>query len=134
MIDIRYTPLEEGYQPPYYRATSAVTLTCRAVGASGRIRYRWTSTCSSCFVPGGYYYSYGSNSRTRPFLVSRDAGTHTCSAYDTSRGISGSTSTMMKVVGECLQWQKKCCESNQNSWYCMWRIYVPCSQNSALSL
>ena len=106
VIDISYTPLEEGYQPPYYRATSAVTLTCRAVGASGQIRYRWTSTCSSCFVPGGYYYSYGSNSRTRSFLVSRDAGTHTCSAYDTSRGISGSASTVMKVVGECLQWQK----------------------------
>ena len=102
MIDISYTPPEEGYQPPNYRAASSVTLTCRAVGATGRIRFLWSSTCSSCFaiVPGGYYYSYSSHSRSRSFLVSRDAGTHTCSAYDTSQGISGSASTVMKVVGE----------------------------------
>ena len=101
VIDISYTPPEEGYQPPYYRAASPVTLTCRAVGTIDQIRYRWTSTCSSCFVPGGYYYSYGSNSRSQSFLVSRDAGTHTCSAYDSSQGISGSASTVMKIVGEC---------------------------------
>jgi len=51
-------------------------------------------------VPGGYYYSYGSNSRSQSFLVSRDAGTHTCSAYESSRGLSGSASTVMKVVGK----------------------------------
>ena len=51
-------------------------------------------------MPGGYYYSYGSNSRSKSFLVFRDAGTHTCSAYDTSQGISGSASTVMNVVGE----------------------------------
>ena len=101
VIDISYTPPEEGYQPPYYRAASSVTLTCRAVGATGRIRYLWTSTCSRCFVPGGYYYSYGSNSRSLSFLVSRDAGTHTCSAYDSSQGGSGSASTVMNIVGEC---------------------------------
>ena len=101
VIDISYTPTEEGYQPPYYRATSGVTLTCRVVGATGQIRYRWTSMCSSCFVPGGYYYSYGSNSRSQTFLRSRDAGTHTCSAYDSSQGASGSASTVMKIVGEC---------------------------------
>ena len=100
VIDISYTPPEEGYQPPYYRAASSVTLTCRAVGATGQIRYRWTSTCSNCFVPGGFYYSYGSNSRSKSFLVSRDAGTHICSAYESSRGLSGSVSTVMKVVGE----------------------------------
>ena len=100
VIYISYTPPEEGYQPPYYRAASHVTLTCRALGTTSQIRYRWTSTCSSCFVPGGYYYSYSGNSRSRSFLVSRDAGTHTCSAYDTSQGISGSASTVMKIVGE----------------------------------
>ena len=101
MIDVHYTPPEEGYHPPYYRAASAVTLTCRVVGAIGRIRFRWSSTCSSCFVPGGYYYSYSSHSRSQSFLRSRDAGTHTCTAYQSSRGISGSASTVMNIVGEC---------------------------------
>ena len=100
VIDISYTPPEEGYQPPYYRAASTVTLTCRAVGARGQIRYRWTSTCSNCFVPSSNYYSYSGYSRSKTFLVSRDAGTHTCSAYDSSQGISGSASTVMKIVGE----------------------------------
>ena len=97
VIDVSYTPPEEG---PYYRAASPVTLTCRAVGASGQIRFLWSSTCSSCFVPGGYYYSYSGNSRSKSFLTSRDAGTHTCSAYHTTQGISGSASTVMKIVGE----------------------------------
>ena len=52
-------------------------------------------------MPSGYYHSYSGNSISQSFLVSRDAGTHTCSAYHTSQGISGSASTVMKVVGEC---------------------------------
>ena len=52
-------------------------------------------------MPGGYYYSYGSNSRSQSFLVTHDAGTHTCSAYDSNQGISGIASTVMKIVGEC---------------------------------
>ena len=52
-------------------------------------------------MPSGYYYSYSSYSRSQSFLRSRDAGTHTCSAYESSRGISGNASTVMKVVGEC---------------------------------
>ena len=104
VIDVRYTPLEPGYQPPYYRAASPVTLTCRAVGATGQIRYRWTSTCRRyyCFVPyrGSYEYSNGAVTRSRDFLRYYDAGTHYCSAYDSSQGISGSASTMMNVVGE----------------------------------
>ena len=108
VIDVSYNPPEEGYQPPYYRAASAVTLTCRAVGASGQIRYRWSSTCSSCFVSGynSSYYSYSTHSISKSFLRSRDAGTHTCTAYDSGRGISGSASTVMKVVGKCSQWWK----------------------------
>ena len=102
VIDISYTPPEPGYQPPYYRAASGVTLTCRAVGVSGQIRYYWSSTCSSCFVPGGSYYSYSGHSRSQSFLVTRDAGTHTCSAYDSSQGISASTSIVMNIVGEYL--------------------------------
>ena len=53
-------------------------------------------------MPGGYYYSYSGSSRSKSFLVSRDAGTHTCSAYDSSQGVSGSASTVMNIVGECL--------------------------------
>ena len=101
--NVRYTPLEPGYQPPNYRAASPVTLTCRAVGVTGQIRYHWTSTCrSSCFVPysGSYEYSYGTVTRSRNFLRYYDAGTHRCYAYDSSQGISGSASTVMKVVGE----------------------------------
>ena len=99
MIDISYTPVEN-YQPPYYRAASSVTLTCRAVGASGQIRYRWSSTCSNCFVLdyGSYYRGY---SISQSFLRSHDAGTHTCSVYDSRQRISGSASTVMMVVGEC---------------------------------
>ena len=107
VIDISYNPPEEGYQPPYYRAASAVTLNCRAVGASGQIRYQWTSTCSNCFVPSGYSYSYSSHSISRSFLRSRDAGTHTCTAYDSSQRISGSASTVMNVVGEWVKWRKE---------------------------
>ena len=105
-IEVSYTPLEPSYQPPNFRAASPVTLRCRAVGATGQIRYRWTSTCrSNCFVPyrGNYEYTYGTVTRSRDFLRYYDAGTHYCSAYDSSQGISGSASTVMKVVGEiCL--------------------------------
>ena len=103
VIDVRYTPLEPSYQPPNFRAASPVTLTCRAVGVTGQIRYRWTSTCrSSCFVPysGGNEYSYGGVTRSRDYLRYYDAGTHRCYAYDSSQRISGSASTVMKVVGE----------------------------------
>ena len=54
---------------------------------------------SSCFVLVG---NYGSNSRSQIILRSRDAGTHTCSAYDSSQGGSGNASTVMNIVGECL--------------------------------
>ena len=98
MIDISYSPPEPGYQPPNYRAASAVTLTCRAVGVTGTIQYHWSSTCSSCFIPSSTYSRSSGHSITRSSLVSRDAGTHTCSAYD--NGISGSASTVMNIVGE----------------------------------
>ena len=107
VIDVSYTPPEEGYQQPYYRAASAVTLTCRVVGVSRQIRFRWTSTCSNCFVPSSYSYSYSSHSRSESFLRSRDAGTHTCTAYDSSQRISGSASTVMNIVGEWVKWRKE---------------------------
>jgi len=100
VIDISYTPPEPGYQPPYYRAASGVTLTCRAVGGTGQIRYIWSSTCSDCFIPNGTYFdSYGTVSRIQDFLRLRDAGTHTCSAID-SHGFSESASIEMSIVGE----------------------------------
>ena len=99
VIDISYTPPEEGYQPPYYRAASHATLTCRAVGTTSKIRFLWTSTCSGCSVPGGYYYSYSGSTRNL-ILRSRNAGTHHCFAYDSVQGISGTASTVMNIVGE----------------------------------
>ena len=53
-------------------------------------------------MPGGYYYSYSSHSISESFLRSRDAGTHTCSAYDIGQGIRDSASTVMNIVGEYL--------------------------------
>ena len=101
VIDISYTPPELGYQPPYYRTASAVTLTCTAVGGTGQIRYIWSSTCDNCFVLSGTVYR-GDNghSISDSLLTGRDAGTHTCSAYNDSLGISGSASTVMNVIGE----------------------------------
>ena len=58
-------------------------------------------------MPGGYYYSYSSHSISESFLLSHDAGTHTCTAYESSLGISGSASTVMNVVGEWVKWQKE---------------------------
>ena len=98
VIDITYSAPEPGYQPPYYRAASAVTLTCRAVGVTGTITYRWSSTCSSCFIPSGSHSSSSGHSISRSPLTSRDAGTHTCSA--SVSGVSGSASTVMNIVGE----------------------------------
>ena len=100
LIDITYTPPEPGYQPPYYRAASAVNLTCRALGVTGSVSYRWSSTCSRCFIPSGNYSSSDGHSISRSPLTSRDAGTHTCSAYDSRHYISGSVSTVMNIVGE----------------------------------
>ena len=36
-------------------------------------------------------------------MVSRDAGIHTCTAYDSDQGISVSASTVMNIVGEYLK-------------------------------
>ena len=121
VIDISYTPPEEGYQPPYYRAASTVTLTCRAVGTSGQIRYLWTSTCGSCFVPSGYDYSYSGYSRSQNMLVSRDAGNHTCSAYHTSQRISGSASTVMNIEGEHFLYSLQTIECSQ---VCIQMLYL----------
>jgi len=106
VIDITYTPPEPGYQPPYYRAASSVTLTCRSVGGTGQIRYIWSSTCSNCFVPpGNAYYRDDGHSISDSILTARDAGTHTCTAYNNSLGISGSASTVVNVIGEAYMHQ-----------------------------
>ena len=114
VIDISYSPPEPGYQPPYYRAASGVTLTCRAVGGTGQIRYIWSSTCSSC-ISGGWYYSSSGHSRSRSFLAALDVGTHTCSAYDSGQGISGNTSIVMNIVGEYLT-------QSRHKW--LWLIHI----------
>ena len=98
IIEIDYTPPDQypDYAPPNYRAASSVTLRCRTEGASGSVRYRWSSTCSSCFASSSY-----SSSVSQSILKSRDSGTHTCTTTD-STGNTGSNSTQMNIVGTCL--------------------------------
>ena len=97
-IVVSYTPpdLFPDYAPPDYRAASSVTLNCTTEGASGTVRYWWSSNCSSCFVT-----SRRSMTVTRDFLRTRDMGNHTCTATD-STGVRGSDSTHMNIVGESL--------------------------------
>ena len=94
--EISYTPPDQypDYEPPNYRAASSVSLRCVAVGATGSVSYRWSSTCSSCFAS-----SSSSSSISESFLRSRDIGVHTCTATDSS-GNTGSVSTEMNIVGK----------------------------------
>ena len=97
-IDIDYIPPDQypDYAPPDYRAASSVTLHCRTEGASGSVRYRWSSTCSSCFTS-----SSSSSSISESILKSRDRGYHTCTATD-SNGNIGNDTIQMNIVGELI--------------------------------
>ena len=95
-ISVSYSPPPDFTlpSPPYYRPATTVSLTCNAHGATGSIRYYWTSTCSSCFASGSYSQTISKN-----ILTSSDAGIHTCTATD-STGTSVSASTEMKLYGK----------------------------------
>ena len=94
-ISIQYTPPSDvSFRPPNYRPATPVTLTCEVEGANGTVSYQWTSTCSSCFVPGQTSQSVSRNS-----LFSIDAGVHTCTITDGS-GNSGNASTEMNIIGQ----------------------------------
>lgn len=93
MID--YAPTSDvNFGPPNYRPGGSITLTCNVVGATGRVRYRWSSTCEvGCFASGGTRRSV-STSR----LYRNDAGQHTCLASD-AYGNYGSATTEMNIIG-----------------------------------
>ena len=95
-IHIDYIPPDQypDYAPPNYRAASSVTLRCMTEGASGRVRYQWSSTCISCFAS-----SSSSSTVTESILQYRDNGIHTCTATDGNRN-TGSDSAHMNIVGE----------------------------------
>ena len=95
-IEVSYNPPSDFTlpSPPYYRPASSVTLTCRAHGATGTVRYQWSSTCSSCFASSSTSQSVSDN-----ILTSNDAGVHSCTATDAD-GSTGTNSTEMQLIGE----------------------------------
>ena len=96
IIEITYSPPDQypDYSPPNYRAASSVTLRCVAIGTTGGVSYRWSSTCrSGCFA-----YSATAQTISENMLRSRDAGVHTCTLTD-GEGNTGTNSTTMNIVG-----------------------------------
>ena len=82
-------------RPPFYRAGSALTLSCEVeeVDEVGVI-YEWTSTCSgNCFVRG----STTKTVSTR-YLHSYDSGVHTCAVY--THRYTGNATIIVSVVGK----------------------------------
>ena len=85
------------FEPPFYRAASALTLSCEVEGAedTSGLFYEWTSTCSgNCFTRGGT-----AGRVSTPYLHSYDTGVHTCMVYDTL-GCTGNANITVNVVGE----------------------------------
>ena len=95
-IEVTYNPPSDFTlpSPPYFRPATSVTLTCHAHGATGTVRYRWSSTCSSCFAS-----SSSSQSVSKSILKSNDAGVHTCTVTDAD-GNTGTNSTEMQLIGK----------------------------------
>lgn len=94
-ISVQYTTPDQypNYSPPHYRPASSVTLNCVVEGSTGTVRYRWSSSCQSCFASNG-----SSQTVSEAFLKSRDTGLHTCTVTD-SVGNSGTSSEQMNVTG-----------------------------------
>ena len=93
-IIVDYSPPPDFHMPspPYYRPASSVTLECVVANGTTPMRYRWTSTCSSCFAYGT------SNYINTDILTHEDAGIHRCSVTD-AEGNTGFATTEMKLVG-----------------------------------
>ena len=102
-ISVSYTP-PPGFTPEnpneYRAASGPVVVTCTATGGSGSgdYQYVWTSTCSSCSFRRTTTGVTSVISRTA--VISRDIGTHTCTA--SRGGDSASDSIVFNVVGEWL--------------------------------
>ena len=98
-IEVSYSAPEDfSLQAPYYRAASALTLSCVVAEDNGGLFYQWTSTCQgSCFVQGASSQRVSTHA-----LHSRDSGVHTCTVYD-GLGCTGNASITVHVSGKlCL--------------------------------
>ena len=97
-IDVAYTPPADFNleNPPNYKTNTDVTFTCRVEGASGDVKYQWSSTADRQLLAD-------SNSRflTKNMLDSNDTGNYTCTAMDDNNN-NGSGTTEVEVVGENL--------------------------------
>ena len=98
LVAVYNPPSSFSRRPPFYRAGSALTLSCEVeeVDEVGVI-YEWTSTCSgNCFVRGGTTKTVSTR-----YLHSYDSGVHTCTVYD-AQGYTGNTTITISVAGK--QW------------------------------
>ncbi len=83
-------------KPPYYRAASALALTCKVAGLQGDLTYNWTSDCSGgCFTQEKLTQSV-----EKLALQSTDSGFHTCTVTNPG-GCTGNATVEIKVTGEC---------------------------------
>ena len=91
-------PASFTFEPPSYRAASALTLSCEVEGVTSGLLYEWISVCAgNCFTRGKF-----SGRVSTPYLHSYDTGVHTCMVYD-AQGYSGSASITVNVVGEVIR-------------------------------
>ncbi len=95
-VDVNYSaPGGFFLKPPYYRAASSLTLTCKVEGLQGALTYNWTSDCTGgCFTQGRTTQSV-----EKLALQSTDSGFHTCTVTDPG-GCTGNATIEVKVVGE----------------------------------
>ena len=97
-IDVVYTP-PAGFNllyPPNYKTNTDVTFICRAEGASGDVKYQWST------AKGKLPADSNSQTLTKTMLNSYDTGNYTCTATDANNS-TGSISTEMQVIGESLE-------------------------------
>ena len=82
--------------PPFYRAASALTLSCEVEELDEvAVIYEWTSTCSgNCFVRNGTNKTVSTR-----YLHSYDSGVHTCIVHN-AQGYTGNTTITINVVGK----------------------------------
>ena len=98
IIDVEYTrPADFNLiSPPNYKTNTDVTFTCRVEGASGIIKYQWSSTAENKLPADST-----SKVLTKNMLNSYDTGNYTCTATDANNN-TGSETTEVDVIGESL--------------------------------
>jgi len=98
-ITTKYSPPSSfSFDPPSYRAASALSLTCVVKNEKEEdgLFFEWSSTCS------GNCFAWGKTSRTisTAFLHSYDTGEYTCMVHDAINGNTGNASINVSVVGK----------------------------------